>query len=107
MVDITAELPRLTKSSGEWELLVDGKPFLILGGELQNSSMTSAAYMDEVWQKLVDMGLNTVLGVVAWEDIEPEEDRFDFTELDLILKSARSYGLRLIVLWFGSFKNGM
>jgi len=99
--------PRITRGNGPPQLLVDGKPFLMLGGELQNSSMTSARYMDTVWQPLKDSGLNTVLGCVTWEDIEPEEDVFKFTELDAIIEGARSHGLRLILLWFGSFKNGM
>ncbi len=89
-----------------WQLVVDDKPYLILGAELQNSSMSSARYMDTVWRKIASMGVNTVLGAVTWEDIEPEEGRFDFTELDAVLAGAREHGLRLIVLWFGSFKNG-
>ncbi|KAJ3454863.1 hypothetical protein MRS44_013463 [Fusarium solani] len=96
----TNEIPRLQKApSGRWELLVDGKPYLILGAELQNSSMSSARYMDTVWQNLKDMGVNTVLGAVAWEDIEPEEGAFNFSELDQIIAGARAYGLRLVILW--------
>ncbi|EWZ28168.1 family 35 putative beta-galactosidase glycoside hydrolase [Fusarium oxysporum Fo47] len=100
-------LPCLKKVGGRWQLQVDGKPFLILGGELQNSSMSSARYMKTIWKNLKDMGINTVLGAVAWEDIEPEEGRFTFSELDTIIQDAQSHGLRLILLWFGSFKNGM
>lgn len=62
--------------------------------------------MDTAWQNLSDMGINTVLGSVTWKCIEPVEGQFDFTELDVILKGAESHGLRLILLWFGSFKNG-
>ncbi|KAM0426569.1 hypothetical protein ACHAPT_008261 [Fusarium lateritium] len=100
------ELPRLHKVGNTWELLVDGKPFLILGAELHNSSMSSARYMDAAWQNLVDMGINTVLGAVSWEDVEPVEGHFDFTELDAVIAGAKKHNLRLIVLWFGSFKNG-
>ncbi|KAH7142668.1 glycoside hydrolase superfamily [Dactylonectria estremocensis] len=104
---ITTGIPRLQKaSSGHWELLVDGEPYLILGAELQNSSMSSARFMDTIWQNLKDMGINTVLGAVAWEDVEPKEGLFNFTELDGVIAGARAYGLRLIILWFGSFKNG-
>ncbi|KAL0944509.1 uncharacterized protein CTRU02_202396 [Colletotrichum truncatum] len=97
----------LRKTNNVWELVVDGKPFTVLGAELQNSSMSSAYYMDEVWQNVKNMGINTVLGNICWEDIEPEEDRFDFNEMDKMIASAESYGLRMIILWFGSFKNGM
>ena len=89
-----------------WQLLVDGEPYLILGAELQNSSMSSALYMDTIWGKMVAMGVNTVLGPVTWEDIEPQEGTFDFTTLNMVLEGARLHDLRLIVLWFGSYKNG-
>ncbi|RBA10999.1 glycoside hydrolase [Fusarium proliferatum] len=61
--------------------------------------------MSTVWQKLKDMGLNAVLGAVAWEDTEPEEGIFDSKELDQVISGALAQGLRLIILWFGSFKN--
>ena len=37
-----AELPRIVKSGDSGQLLVDGKPYLILGGELGNSSAGTA-----------------------------------------------------------------
>ncbi|KJX92822.1 glycoside hydrolase family 35 protein [Zymoseptoria brevis] len=101
------EIPHLRKTGEATQLIVDGKPFLILGGELQNSSLTSARYMDTVWQKMVDTGVNTLLGCVTWEDIEPVEGQFDFSELDEVLSGAAKHGMRLILLWFGSFKNGI
>jgi GH35 family endo-1,4-beta-xylanase len=99
MTSYHSSLPHLEKIERGQQLIVDGKPFLMLGGELQNSSMTSAAYMDTVWQKLADTN-------VTWEDIEPKESEFDFSELDKVIKGARAHGLRLVLLWFGSFKNG-
>jgi beta-galactosidase GanA len=68
--------------------------------------MTSAAYMSTVWQKLVDTNINTVLGCVTWEDIEPTEGHFDFSELDQVILGAREHELHHVLLWFGSFKNG-
>ncbi|KAL4996726.1 glycoside hydrolase superfamily [Aspergillus recurvatus] len=100
-------LPHLRAIEGGKELVVNGRPFLILGGELQNSSLTSAEYMDTVWPKLVDTHYNTVLGCVTWEMIEPVEGQFSFEELDKVILGARQHGLRLILLWFGSFKNGI
>jgi len=79
----------------------------MLGGELQNSSLSSAEYMSKVWPKMVATNVNTLLGSVSWEMIEPEEGRFDFDELDKVILGAREHGLHLILLWFGSFKNGM
>ena len=78
----------------------------MLGGELQNSSLSSAEYMSEVWPKMVATNVNTLLGSVSWEMIEPEEGKFDFEELDKVILGAREHNLHLILLWFGSFKNG-
>lgn len=88
------------------QLVVDGKPFLIRGAELQNSSLSSPEYMETCWQNLKDMHINTILGSVAWEDIEPVEGQFNFEKLDQVIDGARRHGLKLILLWFGSFKNG-
>ena len=88
------------------QLIVNGRPFLMPGGELQNSSLSSAEYMDPVWQKLVDGNYNTILGAVTWETVERREGHFVFSELDKVILGARSHGLHLILLWFGSFKNG-
>ncbi|KAH6661438.1 glycoside hydrolase superfamily [Plectosphaerella plurivora] len=103
----TSSVPFLRKTGQAWELIVEDNAFLIRGAELHNSSMSSAKYMDTVWQKLSDMGINTLLGAVTWADVEPQEGCFAFSELDAVLEGARAHGTRLIILWFGSFKNGM
>ncbi|KAL3497080.1 glycoside hydrolase superfamily [Aspergillus germanicus] len=100
-------IPHLRETKSGKELVVNGRPFLMLGGELQNSSLTSGEYMDTAWQKLVDTHYNTILGCVTWEMIEPVEGQFSFEELDKVILGARKHGLRLVLLWFGSFKNGI
>ncbi|KAH6874037.1 glycoside hydrolase superfamily [Thelonectria olida] len=100
-------IPHLVETEGSKQLIVNGKPFLMRAGELQNSSLTSVEYMEPVWQKMVDTNINTLLGCVTWEMIEPEEDHFDFSVLDEIILSARSHSMHLVLLWFGSFKNGL
>ncbi|MGZ3306623.1 MAG: DUF5597 domain-containing protein, partial [Asticcacaulis sp.] len=87
-------------------LVVDGKPYLLLGGELANSSAASRAYMSPNWAKLRHLHLNTVLMPVSWELIQPQEGRFDFRLVDGLLNDARAAGLRVVILWFGSWKNG-
>jgi beta-galactosidase GanA len=62
--------------------------------------------MNDIWPKLAEAHINTILGCVPWEMIELEEGKFNFTELDGVIEGARKHGLRLILLWFGSFKNG-
>lgn len=99
--------PHLRKQGNATQLIVDGEPFLIRGGELHNSSSSSMEYMKPIWERMLAMHFNTVLAPLYWELIEPEEGRFDFTLVDGLIQEARRNGLRLVFLWFGSWKNGM
>ncbi|MCX6320672.1 MAG: DUF5597 domain-containing protein [Bacteroidia bacterium] len=101
------QIPHLKKQGKTTQLIVDDKPFLILGGELGNSSFTSVEYMEPIWPKLKTLNMNTVLAPVYWELIEPEEGMFDFGLLDQLVNEARNNDLRIILLWFGSWKNSM
>jgi hypothetical protein len=85
------------------QLVVDGKPFLILGGELGNSTSSSLEYMRAVWPKVVALNLNTLLVPVYWELIEPEEGKFDFNLVDGLIQEAGRHQLRLVPLWFASW----
>jgi hypothetical protein len=100
-------IPHLRKQGETTQLMVDEKPFLVLGGELGNSSFTSLEYMEPIWPKLNKMNLNTVLAPVYWELIEPAEGKFDFKLLDQLIGKARNHDLRLVLLWFASWKNSM
>lgn len=100
-------IPRLSKEQGQVELLVDGKPLLMMAGELGNSSASSAAYMQPIWPRLEVMHLNTVLTPVYWELLEPVEGKFDFTLVDDLIGNARKHHLKLVLLWFGTWKNSM
>ncbi len=102
-----ATAPYLRKNGTATQLIVDGAPFLVRGGELMNSSSSNLDYMQPIWERMTALKLNTVLAAVSWELIEPEEGQFDFTLVDGLLRGARQHGLRLILLWFGSWKNGM
>jgi beta-galactosidase GanA len=99
--------PKLITKNGITGLYADGKPFLILGGELGNSTTSDLDYMRPVWPKLKSMHLNTVLAPVYWELLEPQEGKFDFTLVDSMIAGARKQNLKLILLWFGSWKNSM
>jgi hypothetical protein len=99
--------PHLEKIGTLTRLAVDGKPFLVLGGELHNSSSSSLAYMRPIWPKLAAMNLNTVLAPVSWELVEPQEGKFDFSLVDGLISQAAQSDLHLVFLWFGSWKNGV
>ncbi len=100
-----SNIPRLERRGNFTQLIVDGQPFLILGGELFNNSATSVDYMKPVWPRLKAMNLNTVLAGVSWAQFEPAEGRFDYNVLDGVIRGARANNLRLVLLWFGSWKN--
>jgi beta-galactosidase GanA len=106
-VAVQAAPPRLQQQGSTQQLIVDGKPFLILGGELGNSSASSAEYMRPHWPRLKAMHLNTVLAPVEWDLIEPVEGKFDWTSVDELLRDARAHDLKLVILWFGAWKNSM
>jgi len=99
--------PALRKQGTATQLLVEDKPFLVLGGETGNSSASDMAYMKSVWTAVNAMHLNTVLVPIYWELLEPEKGRFDFSLVDSLLYDARKHNLKLALLWFGSWKNSM
>jgi len=105
LVCSAAELPTIVKTPSGGQLLVHGKPYLILGGELGNSSAGTAAQADGILPSLAQMHINTVLMPVAWEQVEPNEGAFDFSILDHWIDVAREQHLHLVLLWFGSWKN--
>lgn len=93
-------------SSAEWRLPIHrARPFLVLGGELGNSSAGTAAQADSILPRLAALHFNTVLMPVAWDEIEPQEGRFDFSIVDHWMEVARREHLHLVLLWFGSWKN--
>ena len=99
--------PHLEKRGDVTQLIVKGEPWLALACELGNSSASSVAYMSGYWPKLKEAGLNTVLATVTWEQVEPQEGVFDFSVVDGIIRDARKNDLKLVLLWFGSWKNGI
>ena len=105
LLTAATEPPKLDRRGQSTQLIVDGKPFLILGGELSNSAASSAAHMAPVWPKLRAAHLNTVLAPASWQLIEPKEGQFDFSSVDALLSGARRNQLHLVLLWFGAWKN--
>jgi beta-galactosidase GanA len=99
--------PHLEKRGEATQLIVDGQPFLMLSGELHNSSSSNLEYMKPIWPKLEATGLNSVVTPLSWELIEPVEGKFDFTLVDGLIDQARQAHERIVFLWLASWKNGM
>lgn len=98
--------PHLIKKGAATQLIVDGEPLLMLAGELHNSTCGGAEYMRPVWKRMAAANLNTVIGTASWELVEPEEGIFNFELVDSMILGARNQGLKLVIIWFGSWKNG-
>ncbi len=92
--------------SGTQRLVANGKPLLLLSGELHNSTSASEESLDAAMKTVKAMGLNSVISAITWEQLEPQKGKFDYTVTDYTVKLAQQYGMRVVVLWFGTWKNG-
>ena len=102
-----ADPPRLVTDRAGTRLVVDGRPFVVLGGELGNSNASNVAIAEPIFAKLAAMKLNTVLVPVSWELVEPVEGKWAFGLIGDLVRAARRHKLHVVLLWFGSWKNGM
>jgi hypothetical protein len=98
-------MPKIIQKDGRHALLVDGKPFLMLGGQAHNSSAWPGM-MPQLWFAAKEMHLNTLEVPLYWEQIEAQPGKFDFSIVDTLLTQARQHHVRLVLLWFGTWKNG-
>jgi hypothetical protein len=100
-----AEAPKLVQKDGRYALMVDGHPYLILGGQIHNSSAWPVE-LPQVWGSMAALHANTIEAPVYWEQLEPQENRFDFSNVDQVVEGARAHNLHVVLLWFGTWKNG-
>ena len=98
-------IPAIVQKNGHYALMVDGAPYLMLGMQANNSSAWPA-YLDKVWPAAETLHANTVELPVYWEQMEATQGKFDFSVVDLMLKQAREHDVSLVLLWFGTWKNG-
>ena len=98
-------IPKIVEKDGRHALLVDGKPFLMLGGQAHNSSAWPGM-MPQVWGAVKTMHANTLEIPIYWEQIEPQPGKFDFSLIDTLLKQGRKNNVHLVLLWFATWKNG-
>lgn len=99
-------MAEIRNDNGISTLYVDGQPFQAFAGEVHNSAAYDPERMEiEIWEKMEQSNLNTLIVPVYWETLEPEEGKFDFTLVDALIKQADKYKKKLILLWFGLWKN--
>lgn len=99
------ESPHIEIQNGQKVLYVKEQPFIMISGEVHNSSSSSAEFMEPIWQKAKALQLNSLLLPVTWEMIEPVEGSFDFVNVDALIRQARQYDMKIGFLWFGAWKN--
>ncbi len=102
---LQAQAPQIVQKDGHYALLVDGKPYLVLGGQIHNSSGWPSE-LPQVWESMAALHANTVEAPVYWEQLEATEGQFDFSTVDAIVQGARAHNLHVVLLWFGTWKNG-
>jgi hypothetical protein len=99
------QVPTIIEKEGRHALLVDGKPFFILGGQAHNSSAWPGM-LPQVWMAIEAMHANTLEVPVYWEQVEAQKGKYDFSMVDLLLKQGREHNVHLVLLWFATWKNG-
>lgn len=98
-------IPYIKNVNGQSVLMVEEKPFVMLSGEVRNSSSSTTEYMEPIWKRIKSMNLNSVLLPISWQLIEPQEGQFSFALVDGLIRQARAYEMKIGFLWFGSWKN--
>ena len=98
-------VPCLRPVGESTQFVMDGRPRLLLGGQLHNSTGSSPSHVREVLPRLAADGIRTVLGSASWAQLEPVEGAFDPTSVEVQLEAARTHGMHLVLIWFGAFKN--
>ena len=98
------ELPRIESRNGRHALIVDGAPFLMLGAQVNNSSNYPAALANGLADarpapRQYGRGADRVGADRA------DGGQFDFSFVQTLLDQARAHDKRLVLLWFGTWKN--
>ena len=104
---VASDIPHMEQRDGMKKLIVDGRPYICVAGEVANTSSSDPATMKQTIARLSKANLNTILTVVSWDLVEPQEGQFDFSWVDYQIEAARANNIRLIFLWMASWKNGL
>ncbi|AFC85800.1 DUF5597 domain-containing protein [Frateuria aurantia] len=98
-------LPELTLRQGHYSLQLDGRPWLLLGAQIHNSNSWPQV-LTTSWPAIMATHANTLLAPVYWQQLEPAPGHYDYSHIDALLAQTRAHHLHLVLLWFGSWKNG-
>ena len=100
----TTRIPHFVSKDGRHALIVDGAPFLMLSGQVNNSTNYPEP-LAKTWAVLDRIHANTVEVPVAWQQVESTEGQFDLSFVQALLDQARAHDKRVVLLWFGTWKN--
>lgn len=98
-------IPSIVEKDGHHALLVDGKPFFMLGAQAHNSSGWPGM-LPQLWFAVEKMHLNTIEIPIYWEQIEAQPGKFNFSLIDTLIDQSRAHNVHLVLLWFATWKNG-
>lgn len=92
-------------------LMVNGKPFLMLGAQLRTDFFLQLDKKtpDELapyFELAANMNVLVVQVPVAWRDIEPEKDAYTSSLVEKYIELCDKYQMKLEILWFGSYMCG-
>ena len=106
---LQAQLPSLQRTGNVTRMIADGKPFLMIGGEFHNSTSSSIAHMENtgIWATIKKGNYNTIIASASWELVEPAEGKFNFEQIDYLIRKAQENDLKIVLIWFASWKNGI
>ncbi|MBQ6577695.1 MAG: DUF5597 domain-containing protein [Bacteroidales bacterium] len=102
-----AQKPEMKTLRGVERLYYHGQPFLMLSGELHNSTSSTEYYLAPAMAAAKEMKLNSVIVTVEWDLVEPERGQYDFSTVDTIISLSEKYDLPVVIAWFGTWKNGV
>jgi hypothetical protein len=95
----------IKKENDRIELIVGDEPFLIIGFQWSCDLSSYEEYVESYLPVAKQMGCNTAVIPLYWKDVEPVPGEYRMKDLGKRIKACQKHGLKMVVLWFGSYKN--